>query len=286
MPAIKHILFPFDFSAQGSQAVPFVRALATRLKARVTLFGVVPPTWEPPPAGMQPLVGDNPHEWTRALRDRLDDALVRELTEVRVERVADSGDLALRITAFAGTNSVDLIMMPTHGLGLFRSLLIGSVTAKVLHDARCPVWTAAHAETQRSRNLPQTVLCAVDGTPNSSPLLQWASGFCQGVGAQLTLLHVVRPITDWPSLERERRLQDQVRQEAQGRIERIQKAAGVVAPLRVAVGEIVDTVTEEARHQNADLVIAGRGSISEPFGRLRTHAFGIVQRSPCPVLSV
>ncbi len=36
---------------------------------------------------------------------------------------------------------LDLIMMPTHGGRHFRSLLIGSVTAKVLHDVRCPVWT-------------------------------------------------------------------------------------------------------------------------------------------------
>jgi hypothetical protein len=33
-------------------------------------------------------------------------------------------------------------------------------------------------------------------------------------------------------------------------------------------------------------MIIGRGSVHEPFGRLRTHAFGIIQRSPCPVLSV
>jgi hypothetical protein len=45
-------------------------------------------------------------------------------------------------------------------------------------------------------------------------------------------------------------------------------------------------VTEEARQEQADLVVVGRGSVAEPFGRLRTHAFGIIQRSPCPVLSV
>jgi len=43
---------------------------------------------------------------------------------------------------------------------------------------------------------------------------------------------------------------------------------------------------EEAVRINADLVIIGRGTIARPFGRLRTHAFGIVQGSPCPVLSV
>ncbi len=54
------------------------------------------------------------------------------------------GDPAQVITAFAHTQGVDLIMMPTHGYGPFRRLLLGSVTAKVLHDAECPVWTAVH----------------------------------------------------------------------------------------------------------------------------------------------
>jgi hypothetical protein len=58
MAAIKHILFPFDFSVQGSQIVPFVRTLAMRFHAKVTVLSVVPPTWELPPQGMRPLVGD------------------------------------------------------------------------------------------------------------------------------------------------------------------------------------------------------------------------------------
>jgi nucleotide-binding universal stress UspA family protein len=56
--------------------------------------------------------------------------------------------------------------------------------------------------------------------------------------------------------------------------------------VRVAVGQIMDTVTEEARQEGADLVLIGRGSLESPLGRLRTHAYGIIQKSPCPVVSV
>ena len=101
MTAIKHILFPFDFSPQGLQAVPFVRALAIRFEAKVTILSVVPPTWEMPPQGMQPLIGDSPREWVDALQRRLNHALMRDLEDVRVDRVADGGDPALRIAAFA-----------------------------------------------------------------------------------------------------------------------------------------------------------------------------------------
>ena len=174
-----------------------------------------------------------------------DQALVAELADVPVARVADADDPGFRIADFAHGHGVDLIMMPTHGLGLFRSLLVGSATAKVLHDAQCPVWTAA-----------------------------------------LRLLHVVGPITDWPSLDSERALQEQVRQTAHAKIVSLQASAGVHAPPRVAVGDIVATVAEHAQEEDADLILIGRGSLHAALGRLRTHAYGIIHRSPCPVLSV
>lgn len=286
MSTIRHVLCPYDFSVQGRQIAPFVRALAARCEARVTLFGVVPPIWDVAPIGSEIFAGENTSEWERELKSRLELELTTELAGVTVERATESGDPALKIVEFARDHAVDLIMMPTHGLGLFRSLLLGSVTAKVLHDAACPVWTATHAEEQRSRPLPATILCAVDGTAESTKLLQWAAPFSAALGATLKLLHVVGAITDWPSLEREQLLQDRIRDTARARIEDLQKAAHVLAPLRVAVGDVVETIVEEARQENADLILIARGSLTAPLARLRTRAYGIIRRSPCPVLSV
>src|SRR3981189_1517415 len=80
------------------------------------------------------------------LQTRLNSTLVKQFAHLPVERTAQLGDPAREITDFARKQRVDLIMMPTHGYGPFRSLLLGSVAAKVLHDAECPVWTAAHAD--------------------------------------------------------------------------------------------------------------------------------------------
>ena len=51
MATIKHILFPFDFSQPAMHAAPFVRAVASRFEARITLFSVVPPVWDVPAVG-------------------------------------------------------------------------------------------------------------------------------------------------------------------------------------------------------------------------------------------
>lgn len=285
----RHILFPYDFSARGREIVPYVCELARLAGARVTLYSVVPPTFDWVPAemgGIQLRTGDDASEWVHNLQQRLDRALPAEFADLPVERIADGGDPAIRIVDFANAQDVDLIMMPTHGLGRFRTLLIGSVTSRVLHDARRPVWTAAHAETQTASRSPRNILCAVDESSKACGLVRWASKLSADLGATLTVLHVVEPISDWPSLESERRLQEQVRTEAQAQMASMLKAAHVEAPLHVAVGPIVETVAEHARVDQVDLVIIGRGSVTQPFGGFRTHAFGIIQRSPCPVLSV
>ena len=286
MATIKHILFPFDFSKQSSLAAPFVRAVAKRSEALITLISVVPPVWDGSLVGIPGMMAVDTQETEREIESRLDAALSKEFVGLTVRRAVSFGDPALTITEFAHTNGVDLIMMPTHGCGLFRSLLIGSVTAKVLHDAKCPVWTATHAEEQRSRNVPKTILCAIDGTPRTSALMQWAAEFGQRMGASLKLLHVAPRISDWLALPTERELQEQVRDEARAKIDALKHAAGVEAQVRIAVGQIADTVAEEARQDGADLVLIGRGSLQSPLGRLRTHAYGIIQHSPCPVVSV
>jgi nucleotide-binding universal stress UspA family protein len=148
------------------------------------------------------------------------------------------------------------------------------------------VWTAAHTDAQQAPDLPKRILCALDGTPASVPLLKWAGEFSKAVGASLALLHVVPPISDWVSLESERTLQEQVRNRARAKIADFQAQAGIAAPLRVAVGAIATSVVEEARQEGANLILIGRGSLHSTLGRLRTHAYGIIHQSPCPVLSV
>jgi len=286
---IRHVLFPYDFSEQGRQVVPFVSAFVKRFGACLTLLSVVPPALETVPEEMGgPALrrGEASADWKRALQSQLDKALIDEFADVRVERVVECGDAALRIADFAHNRDVDMVMMPTHGLGMFRRVLAGSVTSKVLHDVRCPVWTAAHVELQHTPAVPRTVLCAVDASTEGVPLLQYAALFSRRVGATLKVLHVVEPMSDWPSLARERALQEEARETATQAVASMLEAAGVDASSKVVVGQIVGRAVEEAREDKADLVVVGRGALSEPFGRIRTHAFGIIEQSPCPVLSV
>ncbi len=288
MLAIKHILFPIDFSERTCGAVPFVDAMTSRFGARLTLMSVAPLI----PFGVMVdpsgLVVMDPGDLKSDLQDRLDGTLVKEFAHLPVERIAEVGDPAEVITQFAHTEGVDLIMMPTHGYGRFRGMLLGSVTAKVLHDAQCPVWTGAHMEKPpvHQHLAWRNVLCAVDGTPKSTPVMEWAAQFSKETGAALRLMHAVPGTEPWPERQFDREFENDLRKAALEKLERLQCSVGIKAPLCIATGEVADTARDEARRHGADLIVIGRGVLDETLGRLRTHAYGIIRQAPCPVVSV
>ena len=283
---ISHIVFPYDFSEHGQRVAAVVRVMAAHFNARVTLFSVAPPVWELPPAGMRRVPGDTAEDWKKALGAQLESSLREELRGISVERVADSGDAAMRIQAYVEAHGVDLIMMPTRGGGVFRSFLIGSVASKVLHDVRCPVWTSSHVELKLNAAIPKKILCAVDRSDRAIALCHWAIEFARATSATVRLLHVAPIVTDWAELDVERQLQARVRASREKELADLLRRSDIELPLDVMAGEIGPCVAEYARCEKADLVVVGRGAISEPFGRFRAHTADIVTQSPCPVISV
>jgi nucleotide-binding universal stress UspA family protein len=288
MLAIRHILFPVDFSKRSQATAPLVRTMAARFNAKVTLLSVAPPFWQAAIGDPGAAVMFDMNEIRRDLEDRQSGAFLRELAGVPVDRVAEVGDPAHCITAFAHTHAVDLIMMPTHGYGQFRSMLLGSVTAKVLHDAHCPVWTSTHSlDADAGAHVPgRAILCAVDGTPESVALIVWARHYADATGGNLRVAHALTGLLDWPEAHIGPEFEEELRKQAQQTIEAQIQSTGTEAPLCVGVGEIPAVVREEARRHNADLVVIGRGVLHEKLGRLRTQAYAIIRQSPCPVISV
>ena len=112
------------------------------------------------------------------------------------KRIVVKGDPAREILRIARDENIDLIVMPTHGYGAFEKFMLGSVTAKVLHQSTCPVWTGAHVKDVPTGQFAiRNVLCAVDFGPLSSKAITWAQEAATEFGAKLTLAHVT------PSME-------------------------------------------------------------------------------------
>jgi nucleotide-binding universal stress UspA family protein len=286
MQPIKHILFPIDFSERCAATTPYVAAMARKFGAKITLLHVLQPYWYAPMAEAPPVFIDI-HEIQRDVESELEQSFSEEFAGLVVERSVEIGDPAEVITQFAHNRAVDLVMMPTHGRGLFRELLLGSVTVKVLRDCSCPVWTSAHVqEPPKLLHMEiRNILCAVDIAPKSTDLLKAAAQFAEENGARLQLMHAIPAPAGWPDKLLDAPYEEALMNEARRSIGEWQKTVHVNAPLCIGRGDVASAVRESAVRHAADLVVIGRGVMNERLGRLRTNACGIIRQSPCPVLS-
>jgi nucleotide-binding universal stress UspA family protein len=290
MPRFERILFPVDFSERSRAAAPFVLSMAQRHKSKVVLLHALQP---PPPlyAGMNTVYPDvyDFEGLSADLRAELEKFAEAELPKVDVTKVVDMGDPAAVITEYAENENISLIMMPTHGYGAFRRALLGSVTAKVLHDAHISVWTAAHAPepSHRAHPQPRHIVCAINLKPESRHTLEVAIEMAAESDASIELVHIA-PEGEIGPIRTESRLHELLIDTARREMVKIQEAAGAPDVGTVLAGaSVADVVRDVAIKKRADLVVIGRGCIQQGVrGRLRANAYAILREAPCPVLSV
>lgn len=282
----KSILVPIEFSQRDEAAAPFVLSMAQRYQARVVLLHAL---LRPPPvfaemSGIYPEAYDlkGAMETIRVDLRKFSEA---QFPKVDVECLVELGDPAAIISEYASNQQMDLIAMPTHGYGTFRRTLLGSVTAKVLHDSTVPLWTAAHAPepSHRAHPKPRVIVCALDMKPESRKTLEAAFELAKDAGAKLELLTV--PGETVPPEAATHHLQDLLGQVASTGAADIQDL-----PMQEpggASGRVAEAVRHLALLKRADLVVIGRGSIRNTgLGRLFATSYDIIRESPCPVLSV
>jgi nucleotide-binding universal stress UspA family protein len=281
MFTLAKILVPIDFSERCLGAARYAISLVEHFQSELTLLHVVSTVDDLSPEAAA-LNADRREKAQKAL----DDFLCAALNHLNTRRVLREGDPAEIIVDQARRDASDMIMMPTHGYGSFRRLLLGSVTAKVLHDAPCPVWTGVHlAEGPPVAWLtPKQVVCALDLGPASDAVLRWAHGRATAFRSELTILHV-EPRLDSPGEEYfahewRRHLTAQAREA----IAEVQSREGTRAQILLEPGDVANTAARVVRKLCADLLVIGRGE--SPDARLGTHAYDIIRKSPCPVVSI
>jgi nucleotide-binding universal stress UspA family protein len=287
MNSLTKILLPVDFSERSALAVHYARDLALHFRSELILAHVLPPLHSE--FGVE-ITGSMLVDVYRSRTDQAERDLnafeLDALTGLSVRRVLLHGDPASKIVELAHQERVDLIAMPTHGYGQFRRFILGSNTAKVLHDADCPVWTGVHIEEAPPMTAPfAKILCAVDLGPQSARTLAWASWLQREFHGHLTLIHAIAAhaeALDEPDLS----WRTGIREIAEEELLRLQRETGAEADLLLEAGEPTRIICSAASRVGAGTVIIGRGSAAGNFGRLRTNSYAIIRQSPCPVVSV
>jgi nucleotide-binding universal stress UspA family protein len=170
--------------------------------------------------------------------------------------------------------------------------LLGSVAAKILHDATCAVWTASHCDSPAAHHTDwRNIVCAIDtagapGTAREGTRLMRDAAQLAETGATVRLVHAV-PVSEtgvekYLDLEFAAFLKDRAREA----VAVMQKEAGTNFEVLIEAGNIPEAVRRVAESRRADLVLIGRGALPHFAGRLRSHVYAIVRDMPCPVLSV
>ena len=289
MITFQRILFPVDFSERNLAVVPAVKAMAKRFGSEVTILHVVelPGAWFTSPEASSWSALINAEGMRRAGRASLDRFVAEQFSDMRVLPQLDEGIASQQIVDYAHDNHADLIMMPTSGYGPFRRLLLGSVTAKVLHDAHCPVWTGVHAEqlTAHSADQWKRMLCAVDTNERDVGVLKWAAEFASEQAVELRLVHAVLG-ADPATKESDPAMHEFLFNIARERIDKLQAASGTKFELCLLDGNIGRVVHQAAIGHDSDLIVIGRGVMQKPLGRLRSSAYSIIREAPCPVISI
>ena len=285
---LKHILVPVDFSEPGVSAATYARRLARLTGAHITLLHVNRNSAKSNGDSIRSSFNDR--DWSdnpdsgAAVAQRLDAIL----DGLQVRRVVLSGDPAERIAEYVGGAGVDLVIMPTRGLGTVRRFLLGSTTAKVLHDVDCPVWTGvadpALGQVEEEPQL-RRVACAIDLGPASADIIRWAGALAEAFRT-LTILHANPQLEPVIGVIHEPEWCAHLASILRAEVEKLIVDAGVEADIRLGGGEPAKTVTAMAAEVNADVLVIGRPVANRFLGRLRTHSYAIIRQSPCPVISV
>ena len=287
---VSKILLPVAFSERCLGAARSAEFLACHFHAELIVLHVVTPPYVaygevnayPPAADFYA------EEWERR-KQELEAFLSDAPAGIKVCRMMRDGDPAREIVQYADRGKFDLIVMPTHGYGPFRRFLLGSVTAKVLHDARCPVWTGPHLE--RAPDWPSFTLrriaCAVDLGPQSRAVLGWAAAMAREFSTDLVILHALpASAVTAGGLTFDPEWRYQLERNARKQITELQLELGIEGETEIDAGDVAQTLRELVLLRGADLLVIGRSHGAGMMGRLRAAAYSILRESPCPVLAI
>ena len=194
MLPISRILMPVDYSQRCLGMIPHVSQFARQYNAEILLLHVVNPVYVIPETGISASAILSVPEWILTTqRKKMEEFAASELRDFRVRRLVYEGDPEAQIVTTAEAEDVQLVVMPTHGYGVFRRFLLGSVTSKVLHDLGCPMLTGAHLTEQGgSGNIAiSNIVCAIDRDAQSRDTLEWASSLAADFQATLSVVHAI-----------------------------------------------------------------------------------------------
>jgi nucleotide-binding universal stress UspA family protein len=185
------IIVPLDGSPLAEQVLPYVRMFAQKLTLPIQLLQAYSPY---PPELSDPAHGRYLDQMDAALQDQAYDYLNRvkgSIPDARAEIscLVRAGDPASCIVAESEADPEALVAMATHGRSGVGRWILGSVTDKVLHAVKNPLWII-RSQPDISSNAEglKTIVVPLDGSTVAEQILPHAVFLAKSLGLHLTLV--------------------------------------------------------------------------------------------------
>jgi len=145
---LKRILVPIDFSEHSKKALQYAIPFAEQFKASIDLLYVVEPTIYPADFSFGQVGFPNVEDELRQRGDEeLKSLIAKEIgARVPAKQVIRTGKAFYEIGEYAREQSMDLIIIATHGHSGVEHVLFGSTAEKVVRHAPCPVLVVRMSE--------------------------------------------------------------------------------------------------------------------------------------------
>lgn len=292
------ILLATDGSESANDAVETVRSLALPAGTTIHLVAVLATAPELFGAAWESYVPGDAEAIERQMVDELEAALAAvtsrlERPGVTVEHEVLRGRAATQVVELSKEIRADLIVVGSRGLGAWRRLLLGSVSAEIVDHATCPVLVARKPTVS-------SVILGDDGSAGSraaAALLARFPALAGRVARVVAVAEVLNPtalgfspavsgafMTEMieSTSEAEERLAEATRVTAA-----ILANAGITTETEVLSGNPAHELVRLARSTNADLVVVGTtGLTGVARAVLGSVARNVLINAPCSVLVV
>jgi nucleotide-binding universal stress UspA family protein len=137
---LSKILVPVDGSENSFRALEQAIFLATKIQeAQFTALYVIedlPSLYIYSPKIMEKVRADYKSAYTKILERSKEMA---NKSGINIHTVLVEGDPASKIIGYGDMEKIDIIIIGSRGMGKFKEVIIGSVSNKVLHHAKCSV---------------------------------------------------------------------------------------------------------------------------------------------------
>jgi nucleotide-binding universal stress UspA family protein len=281
--ALKNILLATDFAVSANRAVPFALSLADHYGAKLYAAHVIPE---------EAYVFARPESIERILKETRDYAeykLNQLVAPIKrrgrsCEVLVGDGDIAKVLTEFVQKCEADLVIVGTSSRTGLGKVLLGSVAERIIREAPSPVLAVGpHVLAEASAGF-QSIVCAVDFSPESLRAADYAFALGREYQAHLTMLHVVEGI-----LRNSPHLALQLTEQRLRELIPLDNDLPCEPEVIVEMGPVGKNILSVAAELSADVIVMGvrgAGAFAQRASHFGSIAHDVVSRATCPVLTV